>query len=107
MPVLEFELTEPPDVITNYVWGVMMFPTDSNRAFEYFVRAQLAGRNIHAAPNTEEITLPVSWVKALVAGDSLEATGKKTIKARREGATAGILLLSAYLYSQTGQPLTL
>ena len=107
MRVLEIDPNAATHTNANFVWGVMMFPDDRERAFEHFARAELLSLGLWSGPNEKPITLPTGWVKALVLGDSLPDIEKKTAVARRQGLTAGMLLTFAHMYGQTGEPVTL
>jgi len=93
--------------MANLAWAVMLFPDDPDRAFEHFVRPHLLTLGIATAPNERPLTLPTAWIKALVLRPEPRAI-KPSIETRnRQGVSAGFTLWAAWVYSHTGEPVTL
>jgi hypothetical protein len=78
----------------------MQFPNSPDQAFELFAKLMLCDLGLLDTPNKQVVNLPAAWLKALVLGPSLAELTKKGQTRNRAGFTAGILLWSAFLYSQ-------
>ena len=73
MPMLRFAADDSPETALADVWSTMLYPSDSDRAFEAFVKNYLTTTHrVCDLPNTEPVSLPASWIKALVAGPSFK-----------------------------------
>lgn len=100
MPSIDFQPESPIEEMVNIIWGHMQFPSESDHAFELFVKLAISDFGLFAMPNKEILNLPAAWAKALVLGPSLAELNRGGKIRNRQGLTAAVLLWSAFLYSQ-------
>ena len=99
MTEIRIESTDSPEEILNLLWGHMEFPDNTDRAFEVFVRLELARSQLRNLPNTEPVTISAAWLKALMSGHSSDELRRGSEIRGRNGVTAGLLLLMLHAAS--------
>jgi hypothetical protein len=86
----------------------MIHPEEPDRAFECFVRDQLAnGAKVYEIPNSELVHVSASWIKALLNGPSHRELRSGVDVRTRQGVTAGLVLLSLRTCASLERPLAL
>jgi hypothetical protein len=94
MPDIIIEPTDSAEDVLDVLWGYMQFPESWDRAYELTVRGRLLRTNLAATPNTEPVTVPAAWIKALLKGDSQRELQHGGEIRGRKGTTAGLVLLN-------------
>lgn len=90
---------DTPERSLNGVWGHMQFPECRDKAFELYVRLELQQAGVRSTKNTDPVSLPASFIKALLNGHSAEELEKDDERRGRSGVTAGLLLINLRLAS--------
>ena len=107
MPLLPFIESDPPEYVRMLVGWQMIHPNDKDLAKECFVMDYLANIvRVHERPNDELLQLPASAIKALLDGPSFMELHKGVEEKKRQGVTAGALLLFLYTCASLKRPLS-
>ena len=100
MPLIDIPERQTPAEVSLIVWSYMLHPENRDDAIEHFAKLWLlADSKIRNAPNDEVLSLPASFIKALIAGPSLDEMASTKQLRLRSGFTAGALLISMYITS--------